>query len=374
MPSTLRGIFFLAPLAFSMAACAPKADPDAPPRCETAEVGPGNATAGRLYIDSDGSDASTYSHAFDAEEDQPMAGKWLRLIGADGEQETGTCDDGTYAFSDLDDGTYVVAPDLSDSGTCLQKNCATRFPAAIDEGEVVLLTWGDSVPVIGNPPFFPKRLKKLLGDLASIDSRNVAQGGSVSTDWLPGTNLYENQLLPNIADADVVLVSIGGNDILYAMQNVDITDIEGAIEQGYELIAEIFENVLTTVEALKAENPDIDVVYCLYVDYSIATEGTWGLADMFLPEGTISSLLESARALVGAEDSMLRADMFAASHELEDPLDDYMYDDLHFNDRGQTFYAEEIFKTLGGVLIGESPLAGEPRSPLGTSHDYSFLD
>jgi hypothetical protein len=83
-------------------------------------------------------------------------------------------------------------------------------------------------------------------------------------------------------------------------------------------------------------------------------------------------LISDARDLVGIDDDLLLADMYGASHTLDAPLDDYMVDELHFNSAGHTFYAEEIFKTLGGVLVGESPLGGDPRSPLGEEHNFSF--
>jgi len=48
-----------------------------------------------------------------------------------------------------------------------------------------------------------------------------------------------------------------------------------------------------------------------------------------------------------------------------------MYDSLHFNNLGQTLYAEEIFKSLGGVLVGPSPLEFNQRSPLGLETAFS---
>ncbi len=341
------------------------------PDCETALTADGPGVSGRLYIDADATDSSRYDQEWDAEADTPVGARTLTLRGTEGQETTGSCADGTYAFNDLKDGVYLVEADSQDD-RCLQKNCTRNLGASVDKGELVMLTWGDSVPAYGGNPYFPKRLKNLLSDLVEVENRNVAEPGSESTDWLPGASYYEQHLVPNIADADLVIMSIGGNDLVAEMGDADIGDIDGSVEQAYALMVEILENVRTTVEALRVLNPDADYVYCLYVDYSMSTIGGWGLADLFLPEGTVTELISDARDLVGIDDDLLLTDMYGASHTLEAPLDDYMVDELHFNSAGHTFYAEEIFKTLGGVLVGESPLGGDPRTPLGQEHNFSF--
>ena len=62
--------------------------------------------------------------------------------------------------------------------------------------------------------------------------------------------------------------------------------------------------------------------------------------------------------------------MFGAAQGL--PLGDYLYDQLHFNDLGQTLYAEEVFTTLGGVLLGPNPLGETGTTPLGLSRNYGL--
>ena len=92
------------------------------------------------------------------------------------------------------------------------------------------MTFGDSVPVVGDAPMFPDRLATLIGDLAEVDSRNIAVGGTLSTDWVPGSNYFENRLRPNIADADVIVISVGGNDITSSLDASALQDIDKAIE------------------------------------------------------------------------------------------------------------------------------------------------
>ncbi len=79
---------------------------------------------------------------------------------------------------------------------------------------------------------------------------------------------------------------------------------------------------------------------------------------------------KTARNSVPPEENVLLVDVFGASQDL--PVDDYLYDALHFNDLGQTLYTEEIFLTLGGVLIGPTPLSSTDRTPLGTERSYGL--
>ena len=214
---------------------------------------------GTLYTDADSADQSVHLSSFDASADTLLSGVSVDLIGADGTQETTSCDEGTFAFSNLADGTYVLAPDHPDS-RCLQRNCPQRFPQAIAEGEITIVTMGDSVPVVGDDPMFPTRLATLLEPLATVDNRNVAVGGTLSTDWLPGTTNFESKLGPNIEDADVIIISVGGNDIMGMLDIGAISNPDQAVADAYELLEEITENIDQIMQEIHSRNPDVDVV------------------------------------------------------------------------------------------------------------------
>lgn len=367
------GLLFLLPL---LASCAKDSDGgetgETSQYCTSASAESDAAVSGVLYYDSDGMDRSTYASEFSAGEDDVVAGNPIDLISEDGVVSGNSCTDGSYAFNDLEDGVYVVVPEPVD-GNCLTKNCTRRFPEAVLEGEVKIVTMGDSVPVIGDAPMFPKRLKTLFSDLATIKNKNVAIGGSLSTQWLPGTSYFDDVLSPELEDADVLVMSIGGNDILNRLDMSALSDPEATMELIGELIQEISDNVLATAAEAKEINPNIDILYCLYVNYANATIFPWNIVANVAPEGAVEALMGGARETIGADENIILVDLFGASESLES-LDDYLYDSLHFNDLGQTFYAEEVFKALGGVLIGDSPLGGQPRSPLGTTHNWSFSD
>jgi lysophospholipase L1-like esterase len=328
-----------------------------------------------FYTDSNANDVSTYAGGFEPGSDDPTEGVTAELLGLDAGSGTATsCSDGQLGFADLEDGVYLVVPSFPE-GVCSQKNCPARLPIAIREGEVKIVTFGDSVPVVGDAPFFPERLADLMAPLATIDNQNVAVGGTVSDNWLPGTPHFENRLAPHIDDADVILISLGGNDLLAFLQtkvnNIQeiLNNLEAVLEEVRQEIERVVENIFTTVAAIRERNPNVDIVYLLYADYSLATSNQlWSAVNGFVGAEVVHDVLETARDGIPPDENVVLVDVFGATEGL--PLDDYLFDALHFNDRGQTLYAEEIFQTLGGVLVGPSPLGGDPRTPLGAERSY----
>jgi lysophospholipase L1-like esterase len=333
----------------------------------------GNALFGQLYWDADASDESRHAYSYDASADAAVMGSNVKLMGSSGVEETSSCENGSFAFENLAEGSYVLGVEHEEA-QCMQRNCTQRFPTAIEEGNVTIVTFGDSVPKIGDAPMFPDRLATLIGDLAEVDNRNVAVPGTLSTDWVPGTNNFENKVKPNVAEADVIIISVGGNDITSSLDASALQNIDQAIEDTYALVADIVVNIKDMADEIRSINPDVDIVYCLYVDYGTATIQPWGLASAFLPEGTITNILMSAREQVPSDSNIILADLFGASQKLTEPLDEYLYDALHFNDKGQTMYAEEVFQSLGGVLVGPSPIGGSPSTPLNLRPHYSYSE
>jgi len=355
-----------------MFGCTPTDDDDDPAACSDGSDLTEIQLSGLTYRDADSADATIHENSFDDSADIPIVGASVRLFGPDGLSEGSSCEGGDFHFGDLSTGAYVVAPELDVNGNCMQRNCTKRFPEAIAEGSVKIVTMGDSVPVQGDPVLFPARLATLLGDIADITNTNVAVGGTVSSQWLPGTSHFDNRLRPELDDADVVVMSIGGNDIMASLDAGALQDPEGTVEATYELVEQIAENVRSIVDGMREINPNIDVVYCIYVDYGQAAVFPWDWVGNLVGQEAITSVLRTARESLSVEEDILIADLFGASHGLEDPLDDYLADMLHFNNRGHSLYAEEVFLTLGGALLGDSPLSGDARSDIGLEKSWSL--
>ena len=338
-----------------------------PPKCGSSTL-LRDLPYGHVYLDVDGSDRSRYAGGF-SESDTPIEGVTLRLLGSDLEVES--CPDGDFVFP-APSGLYVVAPQAHE-GDCSQRNCTTRFPEAIEEGAVKIVTLGDSVPVEGAAETFPARVAELVSALADVEEVNLAVSGTQSSDWLPGGPRFE-QVREDLIDADVVLVSVGGNDVLNFASTADLSDLGALLVGAQATVDQVAINVRDIAAEIRVENPDADVVFCLYPDYSQAT-GTPPWSDLgFVPPGVVTGLLVRARDNFTPEDDIVLVDLFGLTPELPAPLDDYLADALHFNDLGHDLYAHEVFRALGGVLVGPSPLASPPVSPGDNRQDFGYAD
>ncbi|MEE2779304.1 MAG: GDSL-type esterase/lipase family protein [Myxococcota bacterium] len=347
--------------------------PLTPTGCVTAPNASDAGTRGAVYVDEDESDLSEWARGVDPE-DTPLSGVFVSILGSGEEQVTQTCDDGTYAFTDLEEGVYMVAPHLGTDRLCTTRNCNSGLSTRIRSGNLKMVTIGDSVPVIGDAPLFPERLKTLMSDLVNVESKNVAVAGSTAIDWRPDGVYYGSRLSPELWDADLLVISLGGNDLLYGLNDPALLDdLDAAVDAAFVLVVQIVERVLEIVDAVHAVRPDLDVLYCLYPNYGQATSTSpWDLVNLMVGADTLVELLTLTRESIPHRQHLMVADLFGAFEGL--PLDDMLLDELHFNDLGQTRYAEAIFESLGGVLIGPSPLRDRHgQHPLGQDHGFGLV-
>lgn len=320
---------------------------------------------GRTYVDTDDSDRSRYAGGY-SDVDMPIEGKELELLGSD-VPVFETCPNGEYHVP-VEEGIYVVAP-LEHQAACSQRNCVERFPEAVREGVVKIVTVGDSVPVLGAAVTFPTRVAEIVSAVADVEDTNLAVSGTESSEWVPGSFYFEGAR-DELADADVVLVSVGGNDVLAFASTVDFNDLGAALEGAQQTVDQVVTNVLAIKDEIRSFNADVDILFCLYPDYSKATmTPPWSNLDI-LPPGVVPSLLVRARDNFSAEDDVVLVDLFGLTTSLPRPLDDYLDDALHFNGLGHDLYAHEVFRALGGTIVGESPLATEPVSDNRVDYGY----
>ena len=323
--------------------------------CDAVDLSDSPAIHGWIYEDLGEPDVSTHVAGFDASVDVPIPQMNVALLSQDGEETTATCLDGGFAFADVGLGARIIAPHWPEGTICNSRNCPKHIIQAIREGSVKIVTFGDSVPVVGSAQTFPVHLGERINAFAPTNSVNVAVGGTTSPQWLPGTSLFNNTLIPEIVDADMVIASIGGNDLLEYANNALAGGggLNAAIDGASAKVQEIMDNVLQTFAEIRKTNPDVDLVYCLYPNY--AESKIWGdMLNVFpgvqdLVVTLISDALDQVRAEIDPAEDIVLVDFFAALDGTL--LDDYLYDSLHFNDIGHVFYAEEIFRTIGGVVV-----------------------
>ncbi len=314
---------------------------------------------GRVYMDNNRSSASHWDQDIADPSDAPAADVTVLLMspgdGAPAVTSLSTCSDGTFGWSELSPGSHIVEVAVDDPDATTTRNVPARFPEAVREGNVVMVTFGDSISHFGPSPWFPAQLADLIAPVANVDNRNIAVPGSTSDEWLPGT-AYFSRLQAELDDADVVVFSIGGNDLQQLADTFDTSNVEPnvLIDQGLALIADVQERLITVVEAVRAQALDADVVWLLYPNYTHSDQ--WGarLGDyQAAAQHLLTGVLEDMRSDFAAIDGVIVADMMSAIPN--DLISDLLWDEVHLNAAGHRFYAERLFELLGGVVVGPAP-------------------
>ena len=335
--------------------------------------------SGTFYEDADLSERSAYTGGM-TDEDPLITPNLIVMGAASSEYEISTCDDGRYEIGGLADGSYLIAPNLEDR-QCSTNNCSRTFAKAMQEnGSAVVVTFGDSLAVYGERPLFPERFASLMAGIGEIQNRNVAVSGSTSSDWLPNGNYFRNRLSPHLESAELIVITIGGNDFAQLINNAAtfLANPSAAAGAAREAVQQAIENLKIIITAIREVNPEVDIAFCLYPDYTQATGTIWSTINNFLGQGELSNIITEAReAFPNEERNLILVDVFGAAQGLS--LKEYLYtqpngqvDPLHFSAKGQVLYAEELFKSVGGILLGDSPLGELGNSPLGTDRDFGF--
>ncbi len=320
-----------------------------PPPCPLVEDLEGLSFAGTVFFDTDGNSDSFYQQSI-GEADAPLEGVTvsLRLPGEQWQTRT-TCPDGNFAFGGLAGGLAISTIEIPEAIYPSTANAPARFPEAIDEGAITILTFGDSVPAFGAQPFFPDRLADMLDPFAVVHSINVAVPGTATSDWLPSTNRFKQTLLPLLPEADVVVISLGGNDMNYWVGYDNVT-LEEALQLASEfpvIMQQVRDNLDLIFDAVHQANPSADIVYLIYPNYAVST--FWkNLAPDYI--GLIGNALKNELGKTRkyfSRPGMTLVDMLGATPLID--LDACLSDPLHLSETGTIVWARQIFLALGGL-------------------------
>lgn len=331
----------------------------------TCRLGPGPGAFGVVYEDRNGSDLSTRVQSFGFR-DRGLPEIHVDLFGAGRLLgSTTTCSDGTYAFSGLQPGAYVIG--LRTDRRAASKNHAPHAMRALARGRLYITTIGDSFPRDEATHLFPAVTKQLFEEAGfEVESHNVAARGTTAEEWLPGGAGYFERLQPHLAQTDVLVVSLGGNDVLGGVfepfRYLDDDDTSyreyvwtatEALSEAPAQIEEALAHVRTIIAAARERNPRMDVVWVLYPNLLRGKPWRDALsvgANLFIPR--VDEILREARR-DAARDDVLLLDVYGLLEDQED-IDEYLHDTLHLNDAGHRLAGEELFRALGGVRIEES--------------------
>lgn len=241
-----------------------------------------------------------------------------------------------------DTGARQPATSTRDTGAPAPPRDERSRAALAQAGRLVFI--GDSLAVAGSDPY-PTRIDALLE--RPVAATNLAQAGTTSEDWLPGTAAFEQELRPLLADADAVFVSVGGTDLERAvvgssgpdaLEQAGDADGALAIEAAFDRIER---NLGRTFAAIEQANPRAAIVFVGYPDYSASA--VWRERG-----GTLGAI--ALRAGLGAFDSIARragADLTIDMLDVTRPrIDSLLSDGEHLGDAGHQLYAEEIAERL----------------------------
>ncbi|QED26898.1 SGNH/GDSL hydrolase family protein [Microvenator marinus] len=306
---------------------------------------------GSNYVDSGDLADSEYAHS--AEEQRgPGEPTTVRIMTQDQVFVEDSCEDGSFRVSEELQHPYMVWIETENEIT--SRNLARFTPEALEDGTFDILVFGDSIPVFGPTPYFPNILRDKFQRFGEVTLENVAVSGSTSVEWIPGAVHFENRLSPNLGEADLIVFSLGGNDLQDFAFEIDPNNVAAKIGELPALIDEIEANLKLTIAEVRAQNPDADIVWLVYPNYARSTE--W---EAFIPPQNkelavrfLDSTLSDVRKRMANEDILL-LDMLGAT--AEENLDTFLVDPLHLNVEGHQFWADELFRLLGGVE-GPEPL------------------
>ena len=234
--------------------------------------------------------------------------------------------------------------------------CTPSFAAETDTTKLVLL--GDSIAQgygLGEDytDWYDLGYGKLISDANGYDYVNHAIGGH--TTYNLNARLQEEAVISDVADADIIAVSIGGNNFLLGGMYQMI--LEGVLFNKYDLvdktIAEFYIDFGLAIDKIKAINPDAQLlVQTLYNPRNDFIGKVYQRAVDLLNQTIINTAAERN----GVYEIV---DVYSAFGK---HMEYIQKDQIHPNEAGHYVIATEYLKVLKDLGLGEAekPLSDAP--------------
>ena len=264
----------------------------------------------------------------------------------------------TGCFSDDPEPTGRAKADRGTEAKA-QPDPAEPAPLLADGDRVLLI--GDSLATVA-PPTYTDLLPEAAAKqgVKGVETINLAEPGTTSADWLPGTPLFEERLAPELGDADLVLITVGGADPFLQVVATDRDQHEVGVADGVEAlgtgasaangafaaIEASGRNMRKTFAAIRRANPKTSIAYVAYPDYSAATAWQQNGSGATVALGVGLGALLDAAADAGPDAVV---DMLAETDAHKGGVDSLLADDPEYlGPAGHQFYAERIAALLAG--------------------------
>ena len=319
--------------------------------------------SGVVYHDADLSSRSEYVQAVDPG-DIGIQGAGVYLLDGVSVRQDRTDLDGAFDFADVAPGHYLLEVPAHPALVCTSHNRPYRVPAAVREGSLHIVTIGDSIGVYGSDVPYPERLGLHFAELADTTVTNLAVGGSTTRDWVPGGGrfYFDNRLEPVLPDADVLTITLGGNDLdIYAPGGppYNPAEIIQTFLESPEYLFQIIPNIYLIMQRVREINPNCDIVYVVYPNFGNSSYMYDIIGEPLQPLTAFAMevVLSVMRRIMAGFHGVVLGDMLG--HHSGEWLDPFLVDEVHPNDAGHQAYADAIFRTLGGVVIEDEAQVDE---------------
>lgn len=314
--------------------------------------------AGTLYHDGNRSSVSDRAQGIDPW-DRVLPGIEVALLNAETEIQTVTDSLGAFDFGTAPPGAYVIDPiGIPRDVEATTHNRPLRVPQAVREGHLDLVAIGDSIGAYGADTRYPEYLARRLRAIVDTALTNLAVPGSTSCQWLPGaeTGYFDRRLAPVLPEADVVTMTLGGNDVLQYLEAITEGERFNPVKLYRLFYEQAIPNVRTVIREIRRINPDCDVAFVIYPNFANNSYVYEYIGRQLQPAASMAlkAVFSSEREILAGTEGVVFADMFGAMGDTW--MDPFQIDPLHPNDRGHQLYAAEVFRALGGIEIEPAEL------------------
>lgn len=200
---------------------------------------------------------------------------------------------------------------------------------------------------------------KIVANTNGYNYSNFAINGSKTVDLI--NRLGQSNVREAIAEADIISISIGGNDLLKNLLSLIPTLMVGNKSVLNKRIESMYSNITTSIEMIRELNPDAEILL-----QTIYNNGGY-LIFYAVYENALKYVNPVYYKIQSENENVEVVDIYSA---FKGNGVNICGDTIHPNSRGNKIIAEEVLKTLYNLGLGETTepvILAEPVTTIGFS-------